>query len=172
MITETESKTYLEKRMDFINAGRPLPKKKIYRIAKVSKKRKEKLKQQGATLSEEDSMTAFFEKQRPKMIGVCQCGCAQKSQKADDTFFSYCICHIFPKSIFESVRTHPLNWVERTFIGGHHTNFDEQGMDKWPMMADWDDIKEKFHQLAPLLTEDERKTKFYSKLESLVYKHS
>src|SRR5690242_14561834 len=122
---QTETNNYLEKRREFILAGRPLPKKKIYRIAKVSKKRKEKLKEAGA-LSPEDSMTAFFESQRPKMIGVCQCGCAQKSQKTDDTFFSFCICHIFPKSKFESVRTHPLNWVERTFIGGHHTNFDEQ----------------------------------------------
>jgi CHASE3 domain sensor protein len=36
-------------------------------------------------------------------------------------------------------------------------------------MADWDDIKEKFHQLAPLLTDEERATKFYSTLEKMVY---
>lgn len=166
---ETVNKSYLEKRMDHILAGRPLPKKKLYHIPKVSKKRKAKLKEQN--LPQAESMEVFFASQRSKMTGVCQCGCTLKTQKADDTFFSFCICHIFPKSIFESVRIHPLNWVERTFIGGHHTNFDEQGMDKWPMMADWDDIKEKFHALASLLTDEERATKFYSMLEKLVYEN-
>lgn len=42
-------------------------------------------------------------------------------------------------------------------------------MDRWPGMADWDDIKTKFHELAPLLTDAERATKFYSTLEKLIY---
>lgn len=46
---------------------------------------------------------------------------------------------------------------------------DEKGMDLWPNFADWDDIKEKFHQLAPLLTDEERATKFYKNLEYLIY---
>ena len=45
----------------------------------------------------------------------------------------------------------------------------ESGLDKWPNFADWEDVKEKFYVLAPLLTDEERATKFYSKLESLVY---
>ena len=143
----------------------PLPTKKEKKpIAKVSPKKQKELKG-------DDALDLFFEEMRKRMVGVCQCGCGEKSQKKDDTFYRHCICHIFPKKIFKSIATHRLNWVERTFWGGHHTNMDNQGLDKWPLMADWDDIKEKFHQLAPFLTKEERATKFYSKLEFLIYKN-
>jgi hypothetical protein len=46
---------------------------------------------------------------------------------------------------------------------------DNKSIEEWVNMADWDDIKEKFYQLAPLLTEEEKKTKFYSLFEKLVY---
>lgn len=159
---------YLQQRQEHILKGRPLPEKKVYSINKVSEKRKQKLKEQESQ-GTENAMDKFFEDARNKMVGVCQCGCAQKSQKNDDTFYRFCICHIFPKRLFPSIATHPLNWVERTFWGGHHTNFDEQGMDKWPMMADFEDIKERFHILAPLLTDEERSLKFYATLEKLIY---
>lgn len=158
---------YLKHRREHILKDRPLPDKKFYRINKKSKKRIEK--EAELKKSSDSTLDDFYESMRPKMVGTCQCGCGQKSHKKDDIFYRHCICHIFPKRLFKSVATHELNWVERTFWGGHHTNFDEQGMDKWPMMADWDDIKEKFHQLAPLLTDKERATKFYSKLEALIY---
>ena len=66
---------------------------------------------------------------------------------------------------------HPLNCVERAMYGGCHQNMDNQGMDKWPLFADWEDIKERFHVLAPLLTDQERGIKFYSTLELLIYEH-
>ena len=44
-------------------------------------------------------------------------------------------------------------------------------MDRWPNMEDWDDIKEKFFVLAPLLTDKERSHKFYKHFESLIYSH-
>lgn len=159
---------FLKHRQDHIFKGRPLPQKKVYKLNPVSEKRKAKLKEQGEQGSD-SAMDLFFENARKSMVGICQCGCVQKSQKNDDTFYRFCICHIFPKRLFPSIATHPLNWVERTFWGGHHTNFDEQGMDKWPLMADWEDIKERFHVLAPLLTDEEREIKFYSQLEKLVY---
>lgn len=137
-------------------------------IARQSKKKKAELKadkEKGG----DSKMDLFFAGQQKKMIGICQCGCGEKSQKNDDTFYRNCICHIFPKRIFKSIETNSLNWVERTFWGGHHSNMDNRSMDLWPKFADWDDIKEKFHQLAPLLTEEERATKFYSHLERLIY---
>lgn len=160
---------YLQKRRDFINAGRPLPPKKLRTpIKKKSDKRAAKEKEQQISQTD-DGLDKFFERNRKRMVGVCQCGCGEKSQKKDDTFYRHCICHLFPKRLFPSIATHDLNWVERTFWGGHHTNFDEQGMNKWPLMADWEDIKEKFHQLVPLLTDEERKKKFYTSFEKLVY---
>jgi hypothetical protein len=148
-----------------------LPKeKKIYRIPKKSKKRLAEDKANKEALGEDDTMKEkWFKARRKEMVSVCQCGCGKSSQKKDDMYFRHSAAHIFPKSKFESVQYHRLNWVERAFFGGCHSVMDDTSMDKWPNMADWDDIKEKFHQLAPLLTDEERATKFYSKLESLVY---
>lgn len=139
---------------------KPLKKKSDKKIAE-----EKELKDRGG----DNSMDLFFMGMRKKMVGVCQCGCGQPSQKKDDTFYRNCICHIFPKRIFKSIAEHELNWVERNFWGGCHTNMDNRSIDLWKNFADWDDIKEKFHQLAPLLTDKERKTKFYSSLEKLIY---
>lgn len=108
---------------------------------------------------------------RREMVGVCQCGCGKSSQKKDDMYFRHSIAHIFPKDKFKSIMYHPLNWVERAFWGGCHTNMDLQSIEKWPGMADWCDIKEKFHILAPILTDKELKNKFYKNLEALIYKN-
>lgn len=144
--------------------------KKQYTIARVSKKRQAALDQEKELRGDNDTIKEqWFKARRPQMTSTCQCGCGNKSQKHDDTFFRGSICHIFPKAIFESVMYHPLNWVERAMFGGCHDNMDQQGLDKWPQMADWEDIKERFHALAPLLTDAERATKFYEQLEKLVY---
>jgi hypothetical protein len=159
------SDSYIESRRNLKLFGKKEQLKKVYQIPKVSEKKKQEIKESKG----DNKIDKFFERNRKKMVGICQCGCAKKSQKSDDTFYRHGICHIFPKAKFPSVATNDYNWVERTFWEGHHTNFDEQGMDKWPAMADWDDIREKFFILAPLLTDEERATKFYQKLEKLVY---
>jgi hypothetical protein len=45
---------------------------------------------------------------------------------------------------------------------------DDTSVERWAGMADWDDIKSKFLVLEPMLTEEEKKTKFYSQLLKLV----
>lgn len=149
-----------------------LPKeKKRYSIPKVSVKKQKQLdEEKKQRLPDEDSAKeAWFKNVRKKLVGTCQCGCGQKSQKADDTYFRNSCCHILPQRLFESVKYHPLNYVERAFWGGCHTNMDDRSISLWPNMADFDDIREKFFELAPLLTGEERATKFYSQLEILVY---
>jgi hypothetical protein len=147
-----------------------LPKqKKLYVIPKKSKKRIEREKKM---LLSDENYDAWFEERRKDLIGVCQCGCGQKSQKKDDTYYRHCVCHIYPKRLFKSIATHPLNFVERAFWGGCHTNLDEGGMDKWPGMADWDDIKAKVEILEPYLTPEEKATKFYFNLKSLIQNES
>lgn len=118
---------------------------------------------------EKDYRETWFKNIRKKLTGTCQCGCGNKSQKNDDMYFRHSCCHIFPKSKFESVQYHPLNYVERAFFGGCHGILDDTSMDRWVNMADWEDIKKKFYILAPLLTDKERATKFYTHLEKLVY---
>lgn len=148
----------------------PKPKKPLK--AESDKTKAKKAEEKKVRGDEDTFKEAWFKARRREMVGVCQCGCAQKSSKFDDVNFRSSAAHIFPKSDkdgFPSVALHPLNCVERAFWGGCHTNMDEGGMDKWPLMADWEDIKERFHVLAPLLTDEERKKKFYTRLESLIY---
>jgi len=129
-----------------------------------------------ADLDERVAKEKWFRLIREKLTGTCQCGCGNPSSKHDykniegktESHFRSSCCHIFPKAHFDSVKFHPLNYVERAFWGGCHTNMDNQSMDKWPNMADWDDIKAKFYILAPLLTDEERTSKFYTHLERLV----
>lgn len=119
----------------------------------------------------------WFAAIRQKLTGTCQCGCGNPSSKDDyigvdgkkESHFRSSCCHIFPKSDFHSIKYHPLNYVERAFWGGCHTNMDNKSMDRWVGMSDWDDIKAKFYILAPLLTKEEQATKFYSHLEKLVF---
>lgn len=147
----------------------PREKKQPKPIAKISKKKAAQQKEERELRGGEDTLLEqWFKARRKQLSGICQCGCAKPSQKKDDTFFRGSCCHIFPKASFPSVMYHPMNFVERAMFGGCHEQFDNAGLDKWPNMADFDDIKEKFFVLAPLLTDEERTTKFYQKLESLV----
>lgn len=151
-----------------------LPKiKKVYRINKISVKKQKRLdEEKKQRLPDEDTvMESYFKAMRKKMVGLCQCGCTLKSSKHEDQFFRNSICHIFPKSKFESIMYHPLNWVERNFWEGHHSNMDNRSIELWINYADWDDIRERFFELAPLLTDEERATKFYSQFEALVYQN-
>jgi hypothetical protein len=151
-------------------AREPKPKKERKPIAKVSKKRAKQIADEKELRGDNDTLKEnWFKARRKNLVGVCQCGCARPSQKKDDMYFRHSICHIFPKGKFESVMYHPLNYVERAFFGGCHSIMDDTSMDRWVGMADFDDIKVKFYELAPLLTEEERATKFYSHLERLVY---
>ena len=153
-------------------ASIPKPKKQYV----IPKKSAKKIKQEILAKGDDEALDLWFEERHREMVGVCQCGCGQPSQKKPVVnhegkkveYFRHCICHIFPKRIFKSVMVHPLNYVERAFFGGCHTNFDEQSMDKWVGMADWDDIKMKVEAMEPYLTEEEKATKFYSHLQRLI----
>lgn len=150
-----------------------LPKeKKVYRIPKKSEKKKLEEAVEKKSTGEDDTMKEkWFKNRRREMTGTCACGCGQKSQKYDDKHFRSSAAHIFPKSKFESVQYHHLNWVERAAFGGCHSVMDDTSMDRWPQMADWKDIKEKFFTLSTLLSDKERAKKFYHHLEYLVYKN-
>jgi hypothetical protein len=134
--------------------------------ATMEPENEEKIK---AILEEKQRLDKWFPLIRKKLTGVCQCGCGKPSSKNDDKYYKFSCCHLFPKSIFKSILDHPDNYLERAFWGGCHTNMDEAGMLKWKDKADWEQAKEKFHLLAPLLTDKERSHKFYRNLESLIY---
>lgn len=169
---------YNKKRMEHILKGRPLPEKKTYKLKQVSDKTAAKKKAEAKTkeqLGEEETQKQrWFNRRRHEMTGTCQCGCGNRSSKYQDEHFRNSACHIFPQRLFPSVQFHHLNWVERAFWtqgkgSSCHTNMDNRSVDKWPLFADWEDIKAKFHELSPLLADEERKKKFYKNLEWLVY---
>jgi hypothetical protein len=139
--------------------------KPIKKISDKLKAEREKEKVAGG----DNEMDLFFERMRKRLTGICQCGCTRKSSKNEDDHYRASISHIFPKRIFKSIATNEYNWVERNFWDGCHSNTDNRSMDLWVNFADWEDIKERFHILAPLLTDEERKHKFYTHLEKLIY---
>ena len=110
----------------------------------------------------------WFDLIRIKLTGKCACGCGNKSQKNDDKYFKHSCAHIFPKSKFDSIKCHPMNFVERAFWGGCHGVMDDTSVDKWVNMKDWHDIKRKFNILSPLIPPHEKANKFYTQLENLV----
>lgn len=165
-----DNPSYFE-RMKLIKLGL-LPKEAVAKAKKpIAKMSVKKMDEQKAAkeAGTDNGMDKFFERNRKKMVGVCQCGCTRKSSKFEDDHYRSSIAHIFPKRIFKSIATNDLNWVERNFWDGCHSNFDNRSIERWVNYADWDDIKERFHALVPLLTEEERKTKFYKKLELIIY---
>lgn len=167
----TEQELPYSERYRLIKLGL-LPKEAVAKakkpLKKISTKKQAEIDAQKVVGSDK-SLDKFFEAMRKRMVGVCQCGCARKSSKHEDDHYRASISHIFPKRIFKSIATHELNWVERNFWDGCHSVLDNTSMDRWVNMADWDDIKEKYHQLVHLLTEEERKHKFYKHLTTLVY---
>lgn len=162
--------SYLEERRKHIEAGRPLKQKKSYQIPKVSEKRKAKIKEQAAEGTDSE-MDLFFQSQRKGMTGRCLF-CNGDTMKKDDEKFHFSLAHLLPKSVFKSVATHPSILIELCFYGEScHTNFDN-GMITWEFIKDskeWDIISEKLMEVLPLVAEEERKNKLYSRLIELVY---
>lgn len=158
--------SYLEHRRAQKLFGKTTEKKEVKPLRKVSEKKARELKGE-----DKSDLDQWFEERRKELTSTCQCGCGQKSCKEDDLYFKHSICHIFPKRIFKSVACHPLNFVERAFWGGCHSVLDDTSIERWPNMADWDDIKAKFKEISPFIPETEKANKFYTMLEELVNNH-
>lgn len=146
-----------------------LPKQpKRYVIPKISERKKKQILENSGKFKEDVKLNKWFVETRIKLTGFCQCGCALNSQKYDDKFYKFSCCHLFPKSIFKSIMYHRDNYVERAFWGGHHSVMDDTSMDRWVEFRDWQNIKNKFNILDPLIDTKEKTHKFYKHLQHLV----
>ena len=186
--------SYLEERRKHIEAGRPLKPKKTYKIAPVSEKRKQKMKEQAAEGTDSE-MDLFFDAMLKRCTGKCLfCNAPSndiKLYKIENEKWSkesneaawerdaekmkrIAIAHLLPKRPidkggFPSVGTNENNWIELCW--SCHTSFDS-GKITWLMLKDskeWDIISEKLIEVLPLVAEEERKNKLYSRLIELVY---
>lgn len=121
----------------------------------------------------DEGMDKFFISQRRYMSGKCLF-CNQPSFKNNDERFHFSIAHLLPKRPvkkggFPSVGTNENNWIELCW--NCHTDFD-RGMITWEFIFDskeWKIISEKLHSILPLVAEEERKHKLYSRLTELLY---
>lgn len=125
----------MQKRLDFVNAGRPLKEKKRYTIPKVSEKRKKKLAEQN--VSGDSALDIWFEERRREMTGKCFF-CGGKTEKHNDDTYRCSIHHLFEKreTMFPSVATHPENALELCHYGNScHTNV-HNGRITWELLMD------------------------------------
>lgn len=102
----------------------------------------------------------WFRARRLEMIGICACGCKQKTCKDDDKKYKFSIAHVLRKSIFKSVAKHPDNWIELAAFGDScHTTFDNMGYDhcKNTKPKLWELVVVKFKIIYPSISEEERK---------------
>lgn len=98
----------------------------------------------------------------------------KKHERTVETMKRASIAHLLPKRDidkggFPSVGTNEDNWIELCWQC--HTDLDT-GKITWEFIKDskeWDVIKEKLLNVLPLVAQEEKKHKLYTKLNSLVY---
>jgi hypothetical protein len=105
------------------------------------------------------------------MTGVCA-SCGEPTSKKEQQYFRHSIAHIFPKKLFKSIMYHPLNWIELCFWNNScHSNFDNGGIDGWPHLKCWNEIRRRFFILEACMSPQEKSLKFFSSLKELILKY-
>lgn len=113
-----------------------------------------------AEYKENTELDSWFKLIRDKLTGHCECGCGQPSSKRSDRYFKFSCCHLLAKSIFPSIATHPMNYLELAAFGNScHTVFDSMGYDhcKRTKPILWAIVVERFNIIYPSIAESERK---------------
>lgn len=145
-----ENTTYFE-RMKLIKLGL-LPKEAVAKPKKAIKKVSDKKSKDISKAKENGSygeMDRWFIERRKEMTGYC-CECGKKSFKEDDKYYKWSLAHIIKKSIFNSVSTHPNNFLELCWL--HHQEFDSSYENAQKMNC-WSLAKERFEIMKPSITE-------------------
>ncbi len=141
--------------------------KKQYTIKKVSDRRANRIKQNQENGTDQ-GMDKFFLAMRKKCKGKCLF-CNSATTYKDEERWRIAIAHLLPKSKFISIATNEFNWIELCW--DCHRKFDD-GFISWQCVHDskeWETIKEKLFEVLPLVDDEEKKNKLYSKLIELVY---
>ena len=130
----------------YLKINKPKP------IAKMSERRKVELSYK----PNESELDIWFEERRTEMTGKCW-HCNENSCKDDDKYFKFSIAHILPKAYFDSVKTHPLNWIELCFWNKScHTNFDNLFLDITELNC-YNTVIERFIAMYPEIDNKEKK---------------
>lgn len=150
-----------------IRESRDTPKeKKVYKIPPISKKKQAEADRATIARANEKTLSPavkgsaelnrWFEERHKEMTGLCwHCQC--RSSKYSKTYWKFSIAHILPKKIFNSVATHPLNWIELCFFGNScHTNFDQFMLDIMDLNC-FDLVIKRFVAMYPDIAPKERR---------------
>lgn len=157
---------YLKKRMEHINNGRPLQKKERKPIAKVSKKRAEKLAAEREARGDgaEDKYFDYWMKNAVPRCEECGMEAPWLLEPQYSVMWRACQAHVLPKKKkygFPSLRDNLDNhMVLFPSFGGHlcgdHGFFDSSWFNATTMNV-WPKAVEIFKKLYPLIPENERK---------------
>jgi len=139
--------------------GKP---KKVYEgpKPKSDKKKAEEAEEKKAREEGGDpGLAKWFPDRRMEMTGKCFL-CQGKTQKWDDDTYHYSLHHLFEKSLFPSVATHPDNCLELCHYGNScHPNI-TNGTITWELLidsAEWPMILEKVRKVVPFIATSERR---------------
>lgn len=100
----------------------------------------------------EDSMLElWFKARRREMTGVC-IECGKSTNRNNDRYYRWSICHIVPKGLVPSAKVHPDNWVE--LCQDHHNEFDST-FEKASKMKCFQEIKNKFKLFKDIIPPEE-----------------
>lgn len=109
----------------------------------------------GSKTSQDVELQRWFIHRSKEMVGKCY-ECGEKSCKGDLRYWKFSVCHILAKSLYPSVATHPLNFVELCHFGqSHHANMDNNGYEyvSQKMPRTWELIIERIKLMYPSIKE-------------------
>lgn len=93
----------------------------------------------------------WFEERRAEMTNVCV-ECGRQTNKGNDKYFIWSICHIVPKSLVKSVATNEFNFIELCQL--HHQEYDNS-FERAAKMMCFGEIKAKFQLFKHLIPAEE-----------------
>lgn len=89
----------------------------------------------------------WYDYRRKEMVGCC-IECGRGTNKNNDKYFTWSICHIVPKSLVPAVAKHEYNWVELCQL--HHQEFDNT-FDRAAAMVCFSEVYQKFQLFKHLI---------------------
>jgi len=153
---------YLKKRQEHIFAGRPLREKKVHTLNQVSpktaakkaeQKKEEKKKQANGT--GKLSLKKWFLDIEEKHWSSGMCCCMECGVAIPRSFAKFATAHLLPKKLFNSIKTHELNYLILGAGCGCHDKTDR--VDKFSQMKVWPEAARRIKEMIPLLPFDELK---------------
>lgn len=153
---------YLRKRQEHINAGRPIPEKKKYKIPAISEKRKAKMaaeKEAGTKPPGKLELDKWFQdimlRHTKSYSGGGGAFCMECGAFIPVQFMRHATAHLLPKKLFKSVATHELNYL--ILCAGNGCHYKTDRVDKFVTLKMWPEAARRIKEMIPLLPFDELK---------------